>query len=288
VSKIRLSWLLQIAVALVALVVSGCNRVDRFAQAVRSVSDPEARQMVRETLWAHGSFYRWVEHNGLRCQVTIKEYRVGKTNVERQEWLLDLEKGRWRIEKPDQGVVEVFDGVALRVFKDGQLQEDLADRAGALADARLPWGILVLPFSLIEPPGCQLIYAGREESAGGGRAWNRLAVRYRPETGHLWQDRMLIFVRAEPDGYIRRRTEMIERLLLRWSDPPFNGEPVLVELGLYEWARGIAFATQWDFYPAKAPDKPGQYVRKGAARWQVQISELTLDVELKNEMFSKP
>jgi len=275
---------------LAAAALAGCSRLDRFASHLRSIQDPDAYDTINECLWAHGSFYYWVSHRSLRCRVARSEYYITAVpEVGHEIWLLDLERNRFRVERPAEEVVEVFDGVTWRVFRGGVLQQDPSALARAAADAHLARELLTLPFSLFEPHRCQIIYAGPETNPGGGRAWHRLAVRYPPSTDHLPRDRMLIYIRSETDGVVRKRTDMIDKVVLHWSEAPFNGQPFLVEFGLYEQVGEIKFPARWDFYPAEAADNlPGRYVRKGPLRQQFRLTGITFDVPLKDEMFQKP
>ena len=276
------------AVALVSALLGGCGRFDRFAAGLRSVGDAEAQQVVRRCLWAHGSFYRWTEHKSLRCTVVRREYRPGGTTSRREVWLLDLERGRWRIERPDAGKVAVFDGLTLRVFTGGKPDADLSARHEALGTSRMLREILPLPFSLFEPGGCDIIYAGREDNPGGARAWQRILVIYRSPARRRANERMLLYIRSETDGIVRRRTDMVDRFLLRWNTDPFDGRLMIAELGLYRRVEDISFATRWDFFDAGPGDKAGEFRRTGPLRRQVEIEEIKLGVPLTSGMFRRP
>lgn len=259
-----------------AFLLSGaaCTRVAVYKQRLAGIASDTAREAVRETLWAHGSFYHWADHRTLRCEVAWTEHRPLETTTRQAVWLLDTERGRLRIEEPGTGQVALFDGMTWRIRVDGKETEDAAARMRAAGEARVLRELAPMPFSLLAP-GLEIGYLGLREGPAEARAWQQLLVAYGAGSGESDMDRMIVET--------RRKTHRVEAVIIQWPEMPFNGRRYRVEMDDWQESGKVRLARRYRFYPA---DESGG--RGGAIRFEARVTRLDLDVATGLETFSRP
>ncbi|MFO8012923.1 MAG: hypothetical protein R6X20_06400 [Phycisphaerae bacterium] len=249
-----------LCVALLAAVPAGCSRLDRLSARLDAVRDDRARTLLRDAVWHHGSRYAWAEAGALRAEVTWTAHRPLGDEVRREVWTVDPVTDACRIEVPAEGETIVRDGAGLRLERGGEPVADALARARAAGRVRLATELLTLPASLVGQ-GRRPVHAGTEVGPGGTRTWDRLMVVYGPGRGGNTGDRMVLFVR---DGGRR-----VDRALVRWSEPPFIGRTMRVDLDLWRPAGGLRISRRWRFTPA---DDAGEAA--GPVRYTVRIEAI--------------
>lgn len=254
-----------------ALAGAGCTRLDALHRRLEAIDDGAARTIVRDALWAHGSKYRWAEHGALRAEVTRTVHRPLGDSATDEVWLLDLWSGALRVEVPACRRVTVYDGQAWRVFIDGRQAADLEARAQAAGDARLVAGLLPMPLSLAAP-GQRVAFAGTRTGPGEARAWQRLLVTYPAGAGA--GDQAVVEVRQD--------SHRVEAVLIRWSEPPFVGRPMRVEMDDWRPAGGLLLSRRWRFIPTDDQGAP-----TGPALYTVRVKQIDLDPPIGAGTFSQ-
>ncbi len=262
------------AAALVSLALAGggCTRLDALNRRLEAIDDATARTIVRDALWAHGAKYGWAEHAALRAEVTRTVRRPLGDSATDEVWLLDLWSGALRIEAPAYRRVTVYDGQAWRVFIDGRETADLEARAQAAGDARLVAGLLPMPLSLTAP-GQRVAFAGTRTGPGEARTWQRLLVTYPDGAGT--GDEAVVEVRQD--------SHRVEAVLIRWSEPPFVGRPMRVEMDDWRPAGDLLLSRRWRFIPTDDQGAP-----TGPALYTVRVKRIDLDPPLAAGTFSQP
>jgi hypothetical protein len=248
------------ATLLAAALPAGCSRLDRLTARLDAVRDDRARTLVRDTLWHHGSRYAWAEAGALRAEVVWTEHRPGGDDVRREIWTVDPITDACRIEVPAAGETVVSGSAGLWVERGGEPVADALARARAAGRVRLATELLTLPVSLVGE-GRRLVHAGTEVGPGETRTWDRLMVVYGPGRGGDTGDRMVVAVRQQGGR--------IDRALVRWSEPPFIGRTMRVDLDLWQPAGDLIVSRRWRFIPA---DDAGE--AEGPVRYNVRIEEI--------------
>jgi len=267
------------ALAALVAVAAGCSRVDLLKSRLDAIEDDAARRIVRDAIWAHGSVYRWAGCRALRADVVRTEHRpLGDTDA-RETWVADPCTGAFRIESPARREVATFDGLALRIFRDGRETADLEARGRAVGNARLVQELLAMPVSLAAP-GCEVSYVGTRVGPGDARTWQCLLVGYGPQTGHSPDDRAVV--------EIRKGTDRVEAVLVRWSEWPFFGRRMRVEMD--DWrpvdgpaADGPVVSRRWRFIPIDESGEP-----TGPARYTLRLERVETMAAVGPETFSRP
>jgi len=249
------------AAALAAAAVAGCSRADRLEARAGAVRDDRARALLRDAVWHHGSKYAWAEAGTLRAEVTWTEHRPLGDRTRREVWTVDPVTGHCRLETPAAGETIVRDGLGLRVKRGGKAVADALARARAAGRVRLATELLTLPVSLLGE-GRKVVYAGTEVGPGSTRTWDRLMVVYGPRRGGRRGDRLVVA--------LRQGGRRIDRALLRWSEPPFIGRPMRVDLDLWRPAGDLRISRRWRLTPADEAGEP-----TGPVRYTVRIEEIT-------------
>jgi len=263
-----------IILAAVLLAAGGCSRLDVVNRRLDAIADTRARTLVRDLLWADGSKYAWADHATLQAEVIRTEHHPQGAAETHEVWLLDLWQGRVRIERPADGLVEVFDGLTLRVFERGRLTEDLEARARAAADVHLVRELLPLPLSLTRP-GLKVSFAGVRVGPGEARSWQRLLVAYGPTTGHGAGDETVV------EGLQGARR--VDNVLLRWWAYPSCGRALRVEMRNWRPEQGLSISRLWRLVPID-----GQGAVRGPPRSVVQVTAVAFDAPAPAAAFSRP
>jgi len=256
----RSTAILLCAAAVTAAVLAGCSRADRLSARADAVRDDRARTLLRSALWHHGSKYAWAEAGSLRAEVAWTEHRPLGDRTRREVWTVDPVTEDCRIEVPAEGETIVSGGLGLRVERGGKRVADALARARAAGRVRLATELLTLPVSLLSQ-GRRIVHAGTEVGPGGSRTWDRLMVVYDAGRGGERGDRMVVAVGGEG-----RR---IDRALLRWSEPPFIGRTMRVDLDLWQPAGGLRISRRWRLRPADEAGDPA-----GPVRYTVRIEAI--------------
>ena len=252
---------------------AGCSRLDLVNWRLGAIGDEQARTVLLDTLWAHGSTYRWVDHATLRAEVTWTEHSpLGDTATDRV-WLLDPWAGKVRTERPAERQVALADGASVRVFVDGKETEDLAAKAQAVGDVRLARELLPMPFALTAA-GRKFAYVGLRLGPGEARVWQRLLVTYPGAADFGLDDRMVVEVRKD--------THRVDNVLIQWPELPFVDRPMRVEM--VEWwdLGGLALSRLWRFVPISESGKA-----TGPAMYTVRVKRLAFDAQVAPETFSR-
>jgi hypothetical protein len=261
---------------LAALVAAGgcAQRKDVLLSRLREIPDARAHQVVGDALWVHGSFFAWATHENLRMEVTWTEHRPDGDVASDEIWLLDLAGGRFRVERPAEKQVTVYDGSTWRVFVDGKPSDDLVLRGRAAGYALLVREIVPLPFSLLDP-GVKIEYVGTRTGPAEARTWNRLLVTYPPSSGLDRSDRTVVEVEKE--------SRRVSRVLGCWAEPPFMGSCWRVDADEAWETQGIALGHRWRFTPVNDAGAP-----TGPMRWTLAVKSMIFDVWLGADVFSRP
>jgi hypothetical protein len=272
------AWLIRAAAAAAAgaILVSGaaCSRAAVYKERLNAIASDTARAVLRDTLWAHGSFYRWADHRTLRCEVTWTDVRPLATTARQVVWLLDTERGRLRIEHPAEGRVTLFDGMTWRILADGKETADAVVRMDAAGEARVLRELATVPFSLLEP-GLDIGYLGCRAGPAEARAWEQLLVAYRGAGDQAGTDRTVVEV--------RRQTHRVEAAIIQWPELPFAGRRYRVELDDWHERGGVVLARRYRFYPA---DESGR--RAGGMRFEARVTRLEWAAPVGLGAFSRP
>jgi len=263
-----------LAVAMAAAAGGGCSRYATLKRRLNAIDDDAARRIVRDAVWAHGSKYRWADCTALRAEVTRTEHRPGGNAVTDQTWLLDPVGGRARIETPARREVIVFDGWRLCVFRDGQETDDIGARGRAAGTVRLVTELLAMPLSLARD-GRRVTYAGTRAGTGEAHAWHRLVVTDAPGAGYAADDRTVVEVR---DG-----TDRVERVFIRWSQDPFFGRRMRVQMDDWRPADRLLVSRRWRLTPI---DESG--AAAGPVRYTVRIRRVEVNPAVGPQPFARP
>jgi len=265
---VRRTWQPAAAVALVLL--AGCSRLQQANARLDAIASDQARGLVRDCLWKHGSVPRWVKHETVRCDVERIEHAPGFAQAEpggdrvsREVWVLDTAGGRVRIEQPDADRVIVAGGPGGSLFVGGKRAGDLESRDEAVGLAREVRELLAMPFSLLEP-GIDIEYLGSETGPAEARVWDRLLVRYGRGSGASSNDRAVVEIRHE--------TSRVEAVIIRWSELPFLGRRYRVQMDDWRPEEDLLVSHRWRFFPA---DDAGQAA--GPPRWTVRVKRWEWD-----------
>jgi len=252
---------IPLCAAALAVALAGCARVDRLAGRLDAVEDDRARRLLRDAIWRHGSTYAWAEAGALRAEVTWTAHGPLGDRSRRETWRVDPVTGRCRVEVPEAGEIYVFKPPDLTVLRRGETVSDPLVRARAAGRVRLAGELLPMPVSLLGE-GRKTIYIGDRLGPGEARRWERLMVTYGPGAAGLAGDRMVVEVSA---GSAR-----VARVLLAWSEPPFIGRPMRVEMDLWRPVGDLLVARRWRFIPIDEQGKP-----TGPARYTLRVEEVT-------------
>ena len=244
-----------------AAVLTGCSRTDRLDARLDAVRDDRARRLLRDAVWHHGSKYAWAEAGPLRAEVTWTEHRPLGDHARREVWTVDPVTDHCRLETPGTDEVVTRDGLGLRVERGGEAVTDALARARAAGRVRLATELLTLPVSLVGE-GRQVVHAGTDVGPGETRRWDRLMVVYSPERGGRTGDRLVVA--------LRQGSGRIDRALVRWSEPPFTGRPMRVDLDLWQPVGDLCVSRRWRFTPADAQGAPA-----GPVRYTARIDQVT-------------
>jgi len=263
-----------LAAAVAAAVAGGCSRCHTLNCRLNAIEDEAARRIVRDTVWAHGSKYRWAECTVLRAEVARTERRPGGDTTTDEIWLLDPVTGHLRIETPAQSAVAVFDGRRLRVFRDGAETDDPADRGRAAGQARLVGELLAMPLSLLAD-GRTVTYAGTRTATAEARTWQRLAVTDGTASGYSGQHRTVVEV--------RKGARRVENVFIRWSQDPFFGRRMRVRMDDWRPADDLVVSRRWRFTPI---DESG--AATGPVQYTVRIHRVEVNPEVGGRPFSRP
>lgn len=273
-----------LAVAVVATVAGGCSRWHTLNRHLDAIEDDDARRIVRDAIWAHGSKYRWANCEVLRAEVTRTEHRPCGDADTREVWLLDPVGGRFRIETPARREVTVFDGSRLRIFRNGVETTDVAARGRAAGDARLVTELLPMPLSLARQ-GRRITYAGMRTGPGEARTWQRLTVTYGPGSGYSGDDRTEV--------EIRKGTDRVETVVIRWSEDPFFGRPMRVRMDDWrpaDWqpanwrpADRLVVSRRWRLTPIDEAGAP-----TGPVLYTVRIRRVEVNTKASRQPFLPP
>lgn len=260
----------------IGMVLAGtaCSRLDRASSRIDGIASDQARGLVRDCLWKHGSVYRWVEHETVRCEVERIEHAPGGDRASREVWTLDTAGGRVRIEQPDADRVIVAGGPGGSLFVGGKRAGDLESRDAAAGEARAVRELAAMPFSLLRP-GLAIDWLGSEPGPAEARTWDRLLVRYGRGSGESSNDRAVV--------EIRRETSRVEAVVIRWSELPFLGRRYRVQMDDWRPEEDLLVSHRWRFFPT---DEAGQAA--GPPRWTVRILAWTWDVPVAGGTFSRP
>ena len=257
-----------------AVAAGGCSRLGIVNWRLGAIGDEQARTVLLDALWAHGSTYRWVAHAGLRAEVTWIEHRTLGDAATDMVWLVDPWGGKVRAERPAEHLVVLADGASLRVFAEGKETQDLAARARAAGDVRLAQQLLPMPFSLTAA-GVKVASAGLRVGPGEARLWQRLRVTHGGAAAIGPADRMVVEVRKD--------TRRVDNVLIRWAGLPFLGRPMRVEMVEWWELDGLALSRLWRFVPI---DESGKAT--GPAMYTVRVKRLEFDAKVPAETFSRP
>ncbi len=262
----RKRW--SVAAALAAglgMVLAGtaCSRLDRASSRIDRIASDQARGLVRDCLWKHGSVPRWVEHRTVRCEVERIEHAPGGDRVSREVWVLDTAGGRVRIEQPDADRVIVANDLGVGLFVGGKRAGDLDSRDEAVGLAREVRELLAMPFSLLDP-GLEIEYLGSETGPAEARVWDRLLVSYGRGSGASSSDRAVV--------EIRRETSRVEAVVIRWSELPFLGRRYRVQMDDWRPEEDLLVSHRWRFFPT---DEAGQAA--GPPCWTVRVKRWEWD-----------
>jgi len=249
------------AAALLAAAVAGCSRADRLDARLDAIRDDRARRLIRDTIWHHGSKYDWAGAGTLRAEVTWTDHLPGGDRMQREVWTVDPVTDDCRIVVPDESETVVRDSLGLRVERGGERVADALARARAAGRVRLTTELLTLPVSLVGD-GRHLVHAGTEVGPGGTRRWDRLMVVYDAGRGGERGDRMVVAVRGGG--------RCIDRALVRWSELPFIGRTMRVDLDLWLPVDGLRVSRRWRLTPADDAGEPA-----GPVRYTVRIDAIT-------------
>jgi hypothetical protein len=252
----------------------GCARKDVLFDRLRAMPDDHARSVLGDCLWAGGSIFRWADHRTARWELTRSDFRPDGRASSDEVWLLDLETGHFRIEKPAAREVTVFNGAVWRVFAGGKETGDLGLRALAEGDAMILRQLATMPFSLTDP-GLKIAYVGTRTGPAEAKTWDRLLVTYPPGAGYTAADRTIV--------EINRATRRVDAVVACWSADPFLGGCYRVEMDEWLPVADLVLARRWRFYPADAKG-----VALGPVRWEFQVRSAALDVPMKAGAFSGP
>ncbi|MBL7141065.1 MAG: hypothetical protein ISS74_09165 [Planctomycetes bacterium] len=257
----RLHRALAMALAVVAAVAlaAGCSRLDRLDARIDAIADETARDLVRDAVWEHGSKYAWAEAGPLRADVVWTEHRPAGDLAVRQVWIVDPVAWTCRIETPETGEVAVFDdGGGIRLHREGRAVTDPPARARAAGQVRLVTELLAMPASLAGPDR-EVLYVGNRTGPGEARTWRRLMVTYGRASGAPEGDRMVV--------EIREGAGRVDRALVRWSELPFAGQPMHVEMEDWRPAGGLLISRLWRFTPVGETGEP-----VGPLRYTVRVT----------------
>lgn len=240
-------WLVGVMAALACAAVAGCSRLDVINGRLNAIGDAQARTLVRDTLWAEGSKYRWADHGSIRAEVTWTEHRPLGDIASDEVWHLDLWSGQVRVDRPGAVVAD---------------PDDLAARALAAGRARIVRELLPMPLSLTYP-GQEVSYVGTRTGVGEARTWQRLLVAYQA-AGRAKDDRMVV--------EILQAARRVDAALIRWSEFPFVGRLMRVEMDQWRPVQEISISRRWRFTPV---DDKGAAL--GPARYTVLLKHVEFD-----------
>jgi hypothetical protein len=249
--------------------------------------DDYARRVLADSIWACGDIYRWADRRTLRLELTRTEHRPARQGdavaspagdiAADEVWLVDLEGGRVRIEKPAARPATVTlagDGLSCRVFVAGKPSGDLLLRAAAAGDVAIARTLALLPFSLLGP-GLKIAYVGTRSGPGETRTWNRLLVTYDPGTGYEPGDRTLV--------EFNKDTHFVDAAFICWGEDPFLGGCWRVDMDEWWTAAGLTLAHRWRFVPVSETGVP-----TGPVRYTFQVRSMTFDVPVGWNAFLQP
>jgi hypothetical protein len=238
------------------------------------IGDEEARTILLDALWAHGSTYRWADHANLRAEITWIEHRPSGDAATDMVWLVDPWGGNVRIERPASRSVAVYGGGTWRVFVDGNETDDLGARAQALGDGRMAGLLLPMPFGLAGPD-LAISYVGTRLGPGEARLWQRLLVTMRRPGPFGAQDRTVVEVRKD--------THRVDNVLVQWPEPPLLDRPMRVEM--VEWwpQDGLYLSRLWRLIPI---DEAGRTT--GPVLYTVRVKRLEFDAQAPTGTFVRP
>jgi hypothetical protein len=247
------------------LAAGGCSSLDIVNSRLGAIGDEQARTILLDALWAHGSTYRWVDHANLRAEVTWIEHRALGDAATDMVWLVDPWANKVRIERPAQRQVALANGASVRVFVDGKETADLAARGQAAGDVRLARELLPMPFSLTAA-GLEFEYVGVRLGPAEARVWQRLLVTYRGAADFGLDNRTVVEVRQD--------THRVDNVLIQWPELPFVGRPMRVEM--VEWwdLEGLALSRVWRSVPIDETGKAAG--RRGDPTYTVRVKSLAL------------
>jgi hypothetical protein len=265
------------AAAVALALLAGCSRLQQANARLDAIASDQARGLVRDCLWEHGSVPRWVEHQTVRCEVEriehapvsarakpgFAEATPGGDRVSREVWILDTAGDRVRIEQPDADRVIVANDMGVGLFVGGKRAGDLESRDAAVGLSREVRELLVMPFSLLDP-GLEIAWLGSETGPAEARVWDRLLVYYGRGSGASSRDRAVV--------EIRRETSRVEAVIVRWSELPFLGRRYRVEMDDWRPEEDLLVSHRWQLFPA---DETGRAA--GPARWTVRVKRWEWD-----------
>jgi len=247
-----------LAVAAAAALAVGCSRLDRLDARVDAIADGTARNLVRDVLWEDGSKYTWADAGPLRADVVWTEHRPAGDLAVRQVWTVDPVAWTCRIETPTTSEVVVFDGSGMQMRRDDRTVTDPLARALAAGRVRLATELLVMPASLAGPDR-EVLYVGNRTGPGEARTWHRLMVTYGQTADAPEGDRMVV--------EIREGTNRVDRVLARWSELPFAGQPMRIDMDGWRPAGGLLISRAWRFTPVNETGEP-----VGPVRYTVRVT----------------
>lgn len=262
------------ALVITALAAGGCSRLDILNGRLGAIADEQARTVLLDALWAHGSTYRWADHSNLRAAVAWTDHSPLGDRTTEMVWLLDPWNNRVRVDRPAERTVALAVGPRLQVFADGKETSDLAARAQAAGDVRFVRQLLPMPFSLTED-GLNIAWAGTRTGPGEARVWQRLLATSRRAGDFGQNDRTVV--------EIRKDTHRVDDVVIQWPELPLLDRPMRVEM--VEWwdAGGLALSRLWRFVPT---DESGKAT--GPAMYTVRVKRLEFDAKATAEVFQKP
>jgi len=255
----RLHRMLATALAVAALT-AGCSRLDRLDARIDAIADDTARNLVRDVLWEDGSKYAWADAGPLRADVVWTEHRPAGELAIRQVWTVDPVAWTCRVETPGTDEVAVFDGAGLRLRRGGRVVTDPLARARAAGQVRMATELLIMPASLAGPDR-EVLYVGQRTGPGEARAWRRVMVTYGRSAAAPEGDRMVV--------EIREGAHRVDRVLARWSELPFAGRPMRIDMGDWRPVGDLVVSRLWRFTPV---GETGEAI--GPVRYTVRVVEV--------------
>ena len=263
-----------IGLLIATLAAGGCSRLSIVDGRLGAIADEQARTVLLDALWAHGSTYRWVEHSNLRAEVAWIEHSPLGDRTTEMVWLFDPWGDRVRVERLPERTVALATGRGLEVFADGKETADPVLRARAAGDVRIVRQLAPMPFSLTED-GVSVAWAGTRTGPGEARVWQRLRVTWRGAGDFGQEDRTVV--------EIRKDTRRVAGVDIQWPEFPLADRPMRVEMVEWWEASGLALSRLWRFVPL---DESGKVA--GPPMYTVRVKRLEFDAKATAEVFQKP